>query len=68
MQWRFDGQPTEIGWHAVLVCYDEQEGLLPFAAWWDGSAWRQKSVVAFGYRCDSEDEASRLAYEHDPDA
>jgi hypothetical protein len=66
--WDFDGKPAEIGWHAVLMCYDEMEGVFPMAAYWDGAAWKQKSVIAFGEKRDTEDAAKCLAYEHDPDA
>jgi hypothetical protein len=66
--WNFDGKPGEQGWHSVLVCYDEQEGVFPRAAYWDGSAWKQKAVVAFGEKRDTKGSAERLAHEHDPDA
>mgnify|MGYP003501016720 CR=1 FL=1 len=68
--WRsaFEGAPNEPGWHAALVCYDEQEGVFPRAAYWDGAAWKQKAVIAFGEKRDTEDAAERLACEHDPDA
>lgn len=67
MEWNYTGTPASAGWHAVLVCYDSAEGAFPFGAYWDGAAWKQKAVVAFGERRDTEDEARRLAYEHDPE-
>ena len=66
--WNFDGNPNEQGWYAVIVCYDEQEGSFPRAAYWDGSAWTERSVVAFGEKRATKDAAKRLAYTHDPDA
>jgi len=66
--WKFDGKPSEQGWHAVLVCYDEQEGTFPRAAYWDGGSWKQKAVVAFGEKRDTEESAESIAYENDPDA
>ena len=66
--WVYKGEPREIGWYAALVCYDELEGAFPCAAYWDGSAWKQKAVVAFGERCDTEGAAERIAYENDADA
>ena len=47
--WNFDGTPpAEPGWYEVLICYDEQEGIFPDGAWWDGDKWDRKSVSAFG--------------------
>jgi len=67
MKWDFDGQPTEPGWYAVLVCWDSQEGIFPMAAHWDGQAWKHRAIVAFGEKCESEADAKALADLHDPD-
>lgn len=68
MKWNYEGKPSQIGWYAVLICYDENEGVFPNAAWWDGDRWSRKSVICFGdMRC-TEQEAEQLAYDHDPDA
>jgi len=66
--WNFDGDPNEQGWYAVIICYDEQEGAFPCAAYWSGDTWNKKAVVAFGEKRETESEARRLSYEHDPDA
>lgn len=76
MDWNYEGQPTEAGWHAVLICYDEQEGIFPDARFWNGETWcsreygdetshDRKGVLAFGDKCESKDDAKRLAYEYD---
>ena len=67
MEWDYDNDPTEDGWYAVLVCYDPQEGIFPMAAYWNGR-WEKKCVIAIGHRCNTEAEAERLAYDHDPEA
>ena len=67
MEWDYYGKPAIAGWYAVLVCYDEHEGVFPMDAWWDGSKWQEKSVIAFGDSMQTKKEAEDLAYEHDPD-
>ncbi len=68
MKWEFTKDPTELGWYAVLICYDPREGILPDAAYWNGEKWDRKAVSGFGGKCETEEVAKTLAYEHDPDA
>lgn len=66
--WDFDGTPpAEPGWYEVLICYDEQEGIFPDGAWWDGIRWERKGVLAFGIMKPSQQEAAESARAHDID-
>jgi len=65
--WTWNTSPTEPGWYPVLVCYDPYEGTFPTSAHWVVDHWNQKSVIAYGGRCDTEAEATWVAYQHDPD-
>lgn len=69
MKWNFcdDEKPPSPGWYPVLVCYDDQEGVFPMAAEWDGGKWLHGAVVGFGDLCDTQEKAQKLAYENDPD-
>ncbi len=69
MKWNFEDKPTEIGWYPVLGCYDPEEGLLPFCAYFDGARWGKiegANVVAFGDLAESDEEAASLAFDHAP--
>ena len=66
--WQYNSRPNEAGWYAVLVCYDEAEGMFPQAAHWDGNNWGRKAVVSFGESRATEQGAKALAYEYDPGA
>ena len=72
MEWEFEPEknpPEEPGWYPILVCYDPQEGLLPAAAYWDGDKWEGELVRVFcKKKCNTDEEAISLAYEHNPDA
>ena len=37
------------------------------AAKWDGGKWLHGAVVGFGDLCDTQDKATKLAYDNDPD-
>ena len=37
-----DGEPAAIGWYAVVICYDANEGAFPDTAYWDGRFWRSE--------------------------
>lgn len=68
MEWNFSQCPFDTGWYAVLICYDENEGVFPSAGYWDGSKWDRKAVIGYGDKCETEDQANALAYKNDPDA
>ena len=44
MDWLED-DPTEIGWYAVVYCFDPHEGMFPTANYWDGTAWRHRGPI-----------------------
>jgi hypothetical protein len=70
--WNYGGAtPSRQGWYAVLICYDEMEGVFPGGAYWNPTtaSWHRKAVIAYGgHECENEDSAVRLAYANDPDA
>ena len=65
-EWQYTGNPKDPGWYAVLVCYDESEGVLPSSGYWNGEKWSRKSILCFGDKCNTEAEAESLAYENEP--
>jgi len=64
-----DGSPAELGWYAVLVCYDPHEGYSPSAKRWNGGNGKEwifvthRSPDPFA----SAQDAEAWAYAHDPD-
>lgn len=56
------------GWYAVAVVWDENEGISPGAAHWNGSSWDDaRPIGAFAGPFGSEAAATAWAYEHDPE-
>lgn len=31
--------PTKIGWYALLICYEPEEGILDEVRYWNGARW-----------------------------
>ena len=58
------------GWYAVVVCWDENEGMFPSSAFWDGQIWTDDSrpIAAFHGRHETKEAAEKWAYDHDPEA
>lgn len=69
--WIFGNDPPSMrGWYAVIICFDEREGLFPQALYSDGHTWAKKlPVTAIGNvgPFASEQEAHDFAYAHDPE-
>ncbi len=64
--WTFDGTPKAEGWHAVSVCYDPQEGIIPAASYWNGEKWDRDYILAFHDEVfEDKDQAEKWAYDHD---
>lgn len=40
-RWTNVGNPTAIGWYAILYCYDMEEGIFPAADYWTGLKWSE---------------------------
>lgn len=56
------------GWYAVLICWDENEGMFPSSSYWTGSDWKDnRPKVAFHGPHPSQQDAENWAYDHDPD-
>lgn len=58
--------PSQNGWYSILQCHDPHEGFFPMASYWDGKKWNKPNVSQFGDKCDTEEEAEKLAEKHDP--
>lgn len=56
------------GWYAVVVVYDESEGLFPTSAFWTGSSWQGNQPVR-AHHGPHADKTTALAWarEHDPE-
>ncbi len=66
--WTYDIKgPGPAGWYAVLICYDEAEGVFPSAAYWSGEAWDRKAVIGFAGPFAIEADAEQWASDHDPE-
>lgn len=74
-EWIHAGVPRDPGWYAVLLCWDEQEGLFPACSYWDGTRWDRSRfpderypVAAFLPEPMADKTAAEaFAYENDPD-
>ncbi len=67
--WLFDGTPREKGWHAVSICYEPIEGIIPAAAYWDGVHWNKDYILAFHDEVfENAEVAKEWAYDHDIEA
>ena len=67
-EWNGNKTSGDAGWYAVVVCWDENEGLYPSAARWTGSSWDDdRPIAAFHGPHPSEEAAKDWAYEHDPE-
>lgn len=71
-----DDYPSEIGWYAVLQCWDAEEGIFPGAYYWNGERWtlqngheglRLPSIRYWPVVFDSQEAAEAYAYARDPD-
>jgi len=56
-----------LGVYPVLICYDPHEGFIPNGASWNGKEWSNRAVAYFMRQpCESEKQATHIAYENDP--
>lgn len=67
-EWNANRATGAPGWYAVVVIWDENEGMSPSAARWTGTAWEdERPIAAFHGPHESEDAADEWAREHDPE-
>lgn len=45
--WRYldEGNPETVGWYAIAVCWDEEEGTCVYATYWNGEDWEDSFPV-----------------------
>ena len=67
--WSHDNPTGPAGWYAVVVCWDENQGMFPSSAFWDGQSWGddKRPIAAFHGPHPSSEAAESWAYEHDPE-
>lgn len=67
--WSRENPTGATGWYAVVVCWDENEGLSPSASFWNGQEWAddRRPISAFHGPHPSKEDAERWAYDHDPE-
>lgn len=72
-EWEFgkSGEPPSdgVGWYAVLLCWDAEEGSFPDANHWNGAKWEVDDPVSSVSlrKFDTKKDAYDWAYAHDPD-
>lgn len=65
-EWCYGDPSDGAGWYAVLVCWDEHEGMFPSAAEWTGRTWGDgRPIVASYGRFRTQKEAEKWAFDHD---
>jgi hypothetical protein len=63
-----DDNPTQPGWYATLVCWDEEEGVFPGAHYWNGSSWDTRASIQYWpIVFESKEAATDYAYDNDPE-
>lgn len=45
MKW-VKGNPDAVGWYAVTLCWDTNEGFFPDACHWNGQSWMVNWPIA----------------------
>lgn len=66
----YEAEPKEVGWYPILICWDEEEGHFPGAAYWTGKEWSD-NVGPISFFLDEkfteQDDAYDVASENDPE-
>ena len=67
--WITGNEPIDKGWYAISCCWDVQEGIIPGAAYWNGSKWDHVLPIGsfFGVFA-NEESAKEWAYDNDVEA
>jgi hypothetical protein len=66
--WVYEKDAAEIGWYAVLLCWDPEEGIIPSTNFWEGRWQFHGPVIARSPTpLRSRDAAGEWADKHDPD-
>jgi hypothetical protein len=69
LKWQWERENAgPPGWYATVICWDVEEGMIPDADYWDGSAWREGyPVMACAGPFETENDADDWAQSHDPE-
>ena len=64
----FDRKPVDVGWYAILICWESNEGFLPCAAYWNGEKFTTDLPVSnfVDIVFPTEELAEKYAEENDP--
>ena len=70
LEWNWDdNNPSSVGWYAVAVCWDPEEGICMGTGYWTGVEWVKAyaptRMVAFVGPFPAEATAEDWAYKHD---